>query len=179
MRVTLFLFILLNTLFIRSQNRLGKPFITTELNLTLGINEYYEIGNSEETGTLLEPAALFFRLGFGYEIQERIAISVNSGYDFHFNYDVDAFPTYFGLKYNYIKNENNAYFIEGRYGKMWTPSRNYADGKYYGVGLGIKVEGESKTPDMYFRIDYHKKAVFGFTDNKLESISFGFGISLL
>jgi hypothetical protein len=159
-----------------SQEKLGRPFFTGAVNFTLGINEAYQIGSDDDNGPLIVPSAFFFRLGFGYEFKKRIAVAFNSGYDFHFNYDVDAFPTYGSFKYNITENDDSAHFVEVRYGKMWTPSSNYPDGNYYGVGFGIQAGGEERW-NTIFRIDFHRKAIFGFKNNRLDSVSFGIGFS--
>ena len=46
----------------------------------------------------------FFRAGFGYEFIKRIAISVNTGFDYHWNYAVSAFPTYGTMRINITEN---------------------------------------------------------------------------
>ncbi|WP_435414315.1 hypothetical protein [Polaribacter aestuariivivens] len=169
----IFLFTFQNSI---SQEKLGRPFFTGDVNFTLGINENYTPFDTDDGEALLEPAALFFRVGFGYEFKKRVAISINGGYDFHWNYDVDAFPTYAALKYNITEKDDSNHFIEFRYGKMWTPSSRYPDGNYYGIGLGIQVAGE-KHWNTIFRIDYHRKGIVGFKNNRLDSVSFGFGFS--
>ncbi|MFD2529468.1 hypothetical protein [Polaribacter marinaquae] len=159
-----------------SQEKLGRPFFTADLNFTLGINEDYEIGNDDDNGPLIVPSAFFFRVGFGYEFKKRVAVALNGGYDFHFNYAVDAFPAYGSLRYNITEKENNNHFIEVRYGKMWTPSSKYSDGNYYGLGVGVQVAG-GKRWNTVFRIDFHRKGIYGFKNNRLDSVSFGFGFS--
>ncbi|QNM85251.1 hypothetical protein H9W90_13810 [Polaribacter pectinis] len=159
-----------------SQEKLGRPFFTGDVNLTLGINENYQIGPNDDGGPLIVPSALFFRIGFGYEFKKRLAVSLNGGYDFHFNYDVDAFPTYGALKYNITEKDDSNHFVEFRYGKMWTPSSRYPDGNYYGIGLGIQVAGEKRW-NTIFRVDFHRKGITGFKNNRLDSVSFGFGFS--
>jgi hypothetical protein len=159
-----------------SQEKLGRPFFTGDFNFTLGINEDYEIGQGDDNGPLIVPSALFFRFGLGYEFKKRLAVSVNGGYDFHFNYDVDAFPTYGALKYNITEKDDSNHFVEVRYGKMWTPSSRYPDGNYFGVGLGIQIAGEKRW-NTIFRIDYHRKQIAGFRKDRLDSFSFGFGFS--
>ena len=176
MKKILLFFILFISIQFNAQEKLGRAFFTGDLNFTLGINENYEAGNSEETGPLIVPAALFFRVGLGYEFQRKFAVSLNGGYDFHFNYDVDAFPTYGALKYNITERDNDAHFVEIRYGKMWTPSSNYPDGNYYGIGFGIQVAGEERW-NTIFRIDFHRKKIAGFRNDRLDSVSFGFGFS--
>ena len=70
-----FLFIFQNSF---SQEKLGRPFITGDVNFTLGINENYTISNGDGE-TFLVPSALFFRVGFGYEFQRKLAIGFNVG----------------------------------------------------------------------------------------------------
>ena len=159
-----------------SQEKLGRPFFTGDVNFTLGINEAYQIGSDDDNGPLIVPSALFFRVGFGYEFKKRIAIAFNSGYDLHWNYDIKAFPTYGSLKYNITEKDNSAHFLEVRYGKMWTPSSRYPDGNYYGVGLGVQAGGVGRR-NIIFRVDFHRKGILGFKNNRLDSVSFGFGCS--
>lgn len=159
-----------------SQEKLGKPFIIGDFNFTLGINENYTLFDTDDGEGLLEPAALFFRIGFGYEFKKRVAISFNAGYDFHFNYAVDAFPTYGGLRFNIVEKDDDAFFTEVRYGKMWTPSSGYPDGNYYGLGLGFQIAGEKRW-NTIVRIDFHRKGIAGFENNRLDSVSFGLGFS--
>jgi len=159
-----------------SQEPLGRPFFTGDLNFTLGINENYEAFQDGETGTLIVPAALFLRLGMGYEFKKRIGVSVNTGYDYHWNNATSAFPAYFGLRYNITNKDDDAHFIEVRYGKMWRPSNKFPDGNYYGVGLGLQIAGEERWNSV-FRIDFHRKGILGFKNNRLDSFSFGFGFT--
>ena len=102
----------------RAQEKLGKPFFTGDVNFTLGVNEDYEIGPDDDNGPLIVPAALFLRLGFGYEFKRRLALSVNGGFDYHWNYAVSAFPAYGAVKYNISEDQGDAFFVEMRYGKM-------------------------------------------------------------
>lgn len=162
--------------FVFTQEKLGRPFFTGDFNFTLGINENYTPFDTEDGEGFLEPAALFFRVGFGYEFKKRVAIAFNAGYDFHFNYAVDAFPTYGSLKYNITEQDGDALFTEVRYGKMWTPSSRYPDGNYYGFGLGFQIEGEKRW-NTIVRIDFHRKGIAGFKNNRLDSVSFGIGFS--
>lgn len=155
--------------------KLGRPFFTGVANLTLGINENYTLFNDDDE-TFLEPSAIFFRAGFGYEFFNRVALSVNAGFDFHWNYATSAFPTYGTLRFNITENEGDAFFVETSYGKMWRPSNNYPNGNYYGVGLGWQIAGESRW-NTIVRIDFHRKGIVGFKNNRLDSVSFGIGFS--
>ena len=59
---------------------------------------------------------------------------------------------------------------------MWTPSSNYPDGNYYGLGLGLQVAGEKRW-NTILRLDFHRKGIIGFENNRLDSVSFGIGFS--
>ncbi|WP_299671214.1 hypothetical protein [uncultured Polaribacter sp.] len=175
MKKFLFFSILFLALATNSQEKTVKPFFSIDGNFTLGINEDYE-ANSEDGGTFIEPSALFFRIGFGYEFKKRLAVSLNGGYDLHWNYAVSAFPAYGALKYNITEKDDSTHFVEVRYGKMWTPSLSYPDGNYYGIGVGFQIAGEERW-NTVFRIDFHRKGIAGFKNDRLDSVSFGIGFS--
>lgn len=160
---------------ITAQEKLGRPFFTGSTNLTFGINENYTLGANDDE-TFLKLSAAFLRLGFGYEFRRKIAVSVNGGYDYHWNYAVSAFPAYFSLKYNITENDDDALFTEISYGTMWRFSEKYADGNYYRIGVGIQVAG-TKRWNTIIRIDFHRKSILGFKNNRLDSVSLGIGFS--
>ncbi|ARV06796.1 hypothetical protein BTO04_08915 [Polaribacter sp. SA4-10] len=159
-----------------SQEKKGKPFFTGSLNLTFALNENYVLFDSDDGETLLIPAALFLRTGFGYQFNRRFAVSLNAGFDYHWNYAVSAFPTYGSLHYNITEKDGNTFFIETSYGKMWRPSSKYTDGKYYGIGIGVQVIGEKRW-NTILRLDFHRKAILGFYNDSLDSVSLGIGFS--
>jgi hypothetical protein len=175
MKKTLFLFALLVSLQGVSQEKLGKPFLTGSANFTLGINENYTL-NSNDDEPFLVPAALFLRTGFGYEFKRRVALSFNIGFDYHWNYAVSAFPTFGNLKFNIIEDEDDTFFIDMSYGKMWRPSNNYSNGNYYGFGIGGQIAGEKRW-NTVVKLDFHRKGLIGFENNRLDSVSFGIGFS--
>ena len=132
--------------------------------------------DSADDQTFLVPSAIFLRMGFGYEFFNRLALSVNAGFDYHWNYAVSAFPMYGTLRYNIFAKEGNAFFVETSYGKMWRFSSNYPDGNYYGFGTGFQVAGEKRW-NTIIRLDFHRKGILGFENNRLDSVSFGLGFS--
>lgn len=69
---------------------------------------------------------------------------------------------------------SSCFFTEARYGKMWTPSSNYRDGNYY--GLGLQIAGEKRW-NTILRLDFHRKAIMGFKNNRIDSVSLGIGFS--
>lgn len=160
---------------ISSQEKLGRPFFTGSSSLTFGINEHYTL-DPDDGETLIIPTAIFFRFGFGYEIKRRIAISFNAGFDYHWNYATSAIPTYSSLKYNISEDEDDAFFAEISYGKMWRPSANYPNGNYFGFGIGGQIAGEQRW-NTIVRLDFHRKGIIGFENNRLDSVSLGIGFS--
>jgi hypothetical protein len=86
------LFVLFYAIQIPSQEKIGRPFFTGSTNLTFGINEFYTL-DPDDGEPLIVPAAIFFRFGVGYEFKRRLAISFNAGFDDHWNYATNAFPT--------------------------------------------------------------------------------------
>lgn len=171
--ILLFLFCSLQ---INAQEKLGRPFFTGSSNLSLGINENYVLFQPEDEEYLLDLTGIFFRVGFGYEFKRKVALGFNAGYDYHWNYDTSAFPTYSTLKYNITEDEDDTFFVEMSYGKMWRPSHKYPDGNYYGFGIGVQVAGENRW-NTIVRLDFHRKGIIGFENNRLDSVSLGIGFS--
>lgn len=159
----------------QSQEKLGRPFFTGLANLTLGINENYTLDPDDEE-PLIIPNAIFFRVGYGYEFRKRVAISVNGGFDYHWNYAVSAFPTYFSLKFNITEKDDDTFFTEVSYGRMWRPNIKYPDGNYYRFGVGVQQAGSSRW-NTIIRLDFHRKGIVGFENNRLDSVSLGIGFS--
>ena len=173
MRKLLLLLFIFSQFQIHSQNQYGRPFFTGDFNFSLAVNEYFILG-VDDGEPLIVPSGMFFRFGFGYEFKRKVAISINAGFDNHWNYATDAFPTYAGLRYNIFERDDEALFTEFRYGKMWRPSANYPDGNYYGFGLGLQLESTSRWRPV-LRLDYHRKGILGFENNRIDSISLGVG----
>jgi hypothetical protein len=84
MKSGLLLFFLFITILSSSQEKLGRPFITGSVNLTLGINEDYKLFRdsneilyegapvfNDNERSLIVPAAVFLRAGFGYEFKKK------------------------------------------------------------------------------------------------------------
>jgi hypothetical protein len=175
MKTLLLIITFLFAIQISSQEKIGRPFITGSSSFSLAINENYTL-DPDDDEPLIVPSGIFFRLGFGYEFKRRLAISFNAGFDYHWNYAISAFPTYGTLKYNITEREDDAFFVEMSYGKMWRPSNNYPDGNYYGLGIGVQVAGENRW-NTIIKLDFHRKGIIGFENNKINSISLGIGFS--
>ncbi|WP_226789061.1 hypothetical protein [Polaribacter porphyrae] len=131
---------------------------------------------TDDDESLIIPTAIFFRVGFGYEFKRRVALSFNGGFDYHWNYATSAVPTYGSFRFNITENEDDTFFTEISYGKMWRISDNYPDGNYYGFGIGTQIAGEERW-NTIIRLDFHRKGIIGFEKNRLDSISLGIGFS--
>ena len=159
-----------------SQESVKKPFFTGSLSTTLAINPNYTINNDDEE-TLLEPASILLRLGFGYQLNKRWLVSFHTGYDHHLRFDINAIPTFGKLTYNILEDADDTFFISTSYGKMWRPSSRFENGKYYGLGIGWQIAGESRWNTL-IKIDFHRKKIADFKKGNLDSVSLGIGFNL-
>lgn len=168
-------FVILITQFSFSQEIYKKPYFTGSLSTTFAINEDYTL-DPDDGEPFLIPGALLLRLGAGYQFHRRWQVGINAGFDHHFRFDINAIPFYGSLRYNIIERDNDNFFAEYSMGKMWRPSSKYENGNYYGFGLGMQITGFSRW-NTILRIDYHRKAIQGFDNGHLDSVSIGIGFS--
>ena len=176
MKKALLALLLFTATFAMSQERVKKPFFTGSLSTTLAINPNYTINNDDEE-TLLEPASILLRLGFGYQLNKRWLASFHTGYDHHLRFDINAIPTFGKLTYNILEDADDTFFISTSYGKMWRPSSKFENGKYYGLGIGWQIAGEGRWNTL-IKIDFHRKKIADFKKGNLDSVSLGIGFSL-
>jgi len=156
------------------QEKKIKPFFTGSFKLTFAVNEDFTI-DPDDDQTFLIPTATFFRFGFGYRFGEKFLLSVNGGFDHHFPYAINAFPTYATARYNIWGGTEDSFFIQYSRGKLWRPSTRFSDGDYSNVGLGWQLESGSRWKPL-IKLTYHRKEIQGFEDSgNLDSISLGFG----
>ncbi|NVJ88561.1 MAG: hypothetical protein HWD82_03885 [Flavobacteriaceae bacterium] len=176
MRHLTLVLLLLSLSVLQSQEKKGRTFFTGNVNFVLGLNENYVLFQPDDGESLINPTGVFVRFGFGYEFKRRLAISFNSGFDYHWNYAISAIPLFGSIKYNIWELADDAFFVDLSYGKMSRASKNYADGNYYGLGVGYQIAGENRW-NTVFRLDFHRKAIFGFENNRIDNISLGIGFS--
>ena len=156
-----------------SQEKKIKPFFEGSFMPTVTVNEDWDFGLDDEN--FLVFSGTFFRLGVGYQLGNRFLLSLNAGYDYHFPYNIHAFPTYAKLRYNIWTDTEQAFFFQFSRGKMWRSSGRYSDGKYFSTGLGYELESDSRWKPI-ITFTYHRKQINGLEDlNTLESISIGLG----
>ena len=175
----LFLILFLGTsLSVSSQDKNRKSFFSSSLSTTFAINPNYTITlNEEGEETLLQPASILLRVGFGYQLNRRWLVSVNTGYDHHLRFGINAIPTFGKLIYNITENDGNTFFMSVSFGKMWRPSPRFENGNYYGLGAGWQIAGDGRW-NTILKIDFHRKKIIGFKKGNLDSVSLGIGVSL-
>ena len=176
MKKLLLALLLFTSIIANSQERVKKPFFTGSLSTTFAINPNYTINNDDEE-TLLEPASILLRVGFGYQLNKRWMASFHTGYDHHLRFGINAIPTYGKLTYNIIEDADDTFFISTSYGKMWRPSADFENGKYYGLGVGWQIAGDGRW-NTVVKIDFHRKKIADFKKGNLDSVSIGIGFSL-
>ena len=159
-----------------SQDGIRKPFFTGSLSTTFALNPNYTISN-DEGETMLEPASILLRVGFGYQLDRHWLVSFNTGYDHHLRFGINAIPTFGKLTYNIIEDADDTFFVSTSYGKMWRPSSSFENGNYYGLGLGWQIAGSGRW-NTIVKIDFHRKKIANFKKGNLDSVSIGIGFSL-
>lgn len=168
----MFVFVVVPITAQNKNDKFVKPYFSGSFHLTFAVNENFTL-NGDNNETFLIPTATFFRIGFGYQFGDKVAFGVNGGYDYHFPFAINAFPTYFSGRYNIWGDFEESFFIEAGRGKMWRPSFRFSDGDYYNIGIGWLIETGSRwRPEV--KLMYHQKKIRHFEDNgRLESLSLG------
>ncbi len=177
-KLLLFVFALFIIQSFQAQKKNIRPFFAGDFKLTFAVNENFTL-NPNDDQSFLEPTATFFRLGFGFEFGEKFSLSLHGGYDYHFPYAINAFPTYATARYNIWGDSEEAMFVQFSKGKMWRPSSRFSDGDYHNFGVGWQLESGSRWKPI-IKIIYHSKKIKGFEESgNLNSISLGFGFRFL
>lgn len=170
--LSLFLLFILHNSF--AQDRKNKPFFEGTFMPTLAVNENWTL-DPDDDQEFLNVTGTFFRFGVGYQFGKRLLLSLNAGYDHHFPYAINAFPTYVKLRYNLWTDYDQSWFFQYSRGRMWRPSSRFSNGDYYNIGMGYELEADSRWKPI-IKFTYHRKKINGFeTTNNLESFSIGFG----
>ena len=177
-KLLLFVFTLLIFQNFSAQENKNRPFFEGTFKLTFAINENFTL-DPDDDETFLIPTATFFRFGVGYQFGKKFSLSLNAGYDHHFPYAINAFPTYVTARYNLWGDIEGSFFTQFSRGKMWRPSSRFEDGDYYNFGIGWQLFADSRWKPV-IKILYHRKKIRGFEESgNLESISLGIGFRFL
>ena len=159
-----------------SQQKNGLTFFETNANLTFKVNENFEFGNNNGESFFV-PSEILLRFGIGYEYKKKIAISFNTGFDYHFDYFIGTIPTYFTFQYNLWTKGNDAFYILYNTGRLWRLAERFSDGDYRGFGIGWRFESGS-TLNPTFKIIYHQKKIKNFENGSYDNISLGIGFTI-
>lgn len=159
-----------------AQQKNRALFFNTSFNLTFRVNENFEFGEDNDELFLL-PTETLIRFGIGYEFKKKIAVSFNSGFDFHFKYSIGAIPTYLGFQYNLRSRDDEAFFLTYNTGRLWRFANRYSNGDYKAYGVGWRIESGNKWNPVITLI-YHHKKIINFEKGRLDNLSLGIGLSL-
>jgi hypothetical protein len=159
-----------------SQQKNGLTFFETNANLTFKINENFEFGNTNGESFFV-PSEILLRFGIGYEYKKKIALSFNTGFDYHFDYFIGTIPTYFTFQYNLWTKGNDAFYMLYNTGRLWRLAERFSDGDYRGFGIGWRFESGS-TLNTTFKIIYHQKKIKNFENGSYDNISLGIGFTI-
>ena len=108
---------------------------------------------------------------------KKIAISFNTGFDYHFDYFIGTIPTYFTFQYNLWTKDNDAFYMLYNTGRLWRLAEQFSDGDYRGFGIGWRFESGS-TLNPTFKIIYHQKKIKNFENGGYDNISPGIGFTV-
>ncbi len=156
-----------------------KTFIKTSINWTFGLNQNYEPFNQEDDKSLIEATSIMLRVGYGYQFNKHWAVSINSGFDHHYRFQMNAIPYYGSLRYNFRSTADGVGYITSSLGKTLSLSSEYDNGDYYALGIGcINKIGSEKT-SLTLQLTYHKKYISNLPNGNLNSLSLGIGLLFL
>ena len=155
-----------------------KRFYTASVSATFTLNPNYVPFNKDDGENLFDFSAIFIRNGLGYRFNKKLTGSINFGIDFHTRLGLQSLPAYLNLQYNIFENDDNdLFFVDSSFGKLWQPSLNFDKGSYYSFGFGWQIGGE-KNINSLLKIDFHRKNILGLNKGHLDSLSLGLGITL-
>lgn len=171
-KIALILFCLLQTYIMFAQEKsLRKPFFQGSIATTFALNEDY-IFEDYDVEPFLIPASVMFRIGVGYQFNNKFSLSGHAGYDYHFNYFINAIPTYVTAQYALYEKYGDKLYVSYSQGKMWRPSPKFEDGNYYAFGVGWEFV-DAKRWNSGFEFTYHRKLISDFENGRLDSFSLG------
>ncbi len=178
MQKAFFISLLLISMATYSQKKIHYNFI---LNVTFMANENFGNYDEYEDDTdwdIIVPRALLLRNGFDVTLNNFVTLGLNLGLDWHQDLEVLAIPYYIDSKFTIFKGGNKKLYIGGGIGKLVKLGKAFERGKYYKTGLGYQVAMD-ETHHFIFNIDFHQKKIEGFEHERLNSLSFGMGMSFL
>ncbi len=178
MKKTLLLFAFIFTVNYTLKAQEKHAFFTSSLNFTFALNENYVLFEPDDNENMFKFSAIFIRTGFGYQFNNRWAGIVNLGYDHHPKFGLNAVPMYGTLRYTISRDDDDRFFTQASFGNMWRPSKNFENGNYYALGLGMQISNSSRWLTV-LHLDFHRKKITNFKNGNLDSVSLGLGFTFL
>jgi hypothetical protein len=167
---------LLISIALEAQNNIHYNFT---VNTTFMANENFgkfDDDTDEIDWNIIVPRALLLRNGFDVTLNNWVSVGLNLGFDLHEDLDVMAIPYYIDSKFTILKDGDDRLYIGGGYGKLIKLSNAFDSGKYYKAGIGYQAATE-KAHSFIMNIDFHQKKIEHVENGRINSLSFGLGMS--
>ncbi|WP_111708988.1 hypothetical protein [Lutibacter citreus] len=161
-----------------SQNNFNYYFtINTTFTTNESFGEYDEYYD-EVDWSLLAPRAIILRNGIDVNVTSFLTAGINLGFDWHPDLEVLAIPYYLNSKIAIFQMDDDKFYFTAGVGKLLKISRAFDRGKYYTAGIGYYIS-TMKNYSVIINMDFHQKKIANFKNGKLNSLSFGLGMSFL
>lgn len=136
---------------------------------TLAINENYTV-QTDDDESLVKLNGFFINNTIGLQVDERVSIGLNGEIDIHDRQRLKFAPIFISSHYNLIVDDAN-YFIRGGIGRLVKLGKDYENGTFYKLGLGIQIFDKNFRNSFLIGADFSRKR-FGFKEQeKLSSMA--------
>jgi len=167
--VVLAVLILSNATYGQEEEKTRGLFYKISIAGTLAINEDYTV-QTDDDETLVKLNGFFINNTFGLQVDERVSIGLNAGLDFYERQRLKFAPIYLSTHYNFIVDDSN-YFVRGGIGRLVKLGKDYENGTFYKLGLGIQIFDKNFRNSGLVGLDFTRKR-FGYREEeKLSSVS--------
>lgn len=174
------IFILISSLLLSSisfsQNNFNYYFT---INTTFTVNENfgeYDEYSDETDWSILAPRAILLRNGFDINVAKCLTVGINLGLDWHPDFSLLAIPYYIDSKISLFQMDDDKLYFRVGIGKLLKIGKAFEKGKYYTCGVGYHIS-TMKNHNIIINMDFHQKKIADFENGKLNSLSFGMGMS--
>ena len=161
-----------------SQNNFNYNFT---INTTFTANENfgeYDAYFDEVDWSIIAPRALMLRSGIDVNIVKRLTAGINLGFDWHPDLEVLAVPYFLDSKFSVFQVDDDKLYLRVGVGKLLKFGESFERGTYNIVGIGYHISTIKKY-SVIVNMDFHQKKIANFENGRLNSLSFGMGMSFL
>lgn len=151
------------------KEKINGIFYKISLASTLSINKEYTLDQDDDSGSLINPSALFVNNTVGYQFDKHTSVGLNFEYNYHSQQGLHFFPTYLNLQHNIIVDDTNL-FVRGGYGTLLGMGKSFEKGKMYKLGIGVQDVFQNNN-SLLFGLDFTRKRFGHQTLEGLSSVS--------